>query len=154
MIVLYNNGIVKSIGVSNCRERHLYELSKTSVMPMVNQICVSPLDTKESLLKYCTDKHIQVVCYAPLMMMNSPLIVKASIIKNLCNKYDVPLASLLLAWNMNKGIIPIPKSTNKSRLLSNFIADKYILMEADLKAIDSLNKDIQYLPESLFCPGL
>ena len=155
MVELYKQGILKSIGVSNCRERHL-ELIKSNfaITPMVNQICISPLDTKQSVVNYCNKEGIQMVCYAPLMMMNKPQIQQSKEIQSVCTKYNLSLSQLLLAWNRSKGIIPIPKSTKRERLVQNFEAMNTILESEDITLIDSLNEDLQYLPESLFCPGL
>lgn len=155
MIDLYKCGVLKSIGVSNCRERHL-ELIKHNfdIKPMVNQICVSPLDTKASLVEYCKKEAIQLVCYAPLMKMNDSRIKENKSIISLCNKYHLDIPSLVLAWNKSKGLVPIPKSTKRERLKQNLMSVKVTLMQEDISIIDSLNEDWQYLPESMFCPGI
>ena len=92
-------------------------------------------------------------CYAPLMMMNKPQVKQSKEIQNVCIKYNLTLSQLMLTWNRSKGIIPIPKTTKRERLVLNFEAVNTILEPEDITLIDSLNQDLQYLPESLYCPG-
>lgn len=154
-IELYKKGVLRSIGVSNCRERHLRCIKDNfDIIPMVNQICVSPLDTRKSLITYCKQEGIQVVCYAPLQMMKHPHFSESEIAKDLCQKYGISAGQLLLSWNRAKGIIPIPKSTNRERLKSNLNIDAVKLTDKEIVALDAINADYQYLPESRYCPGL
>lgn len=155
MVDLYDKGTVRSIGVSNCRERHLELIKKNfSVYPMINQICVSPLDTRTSLINYCHREGIQVVCYAPLKVMNNPSFSHSTIVDDICMKHSCSKSQLLLAWNYAQNIIPIPKSTNLKRLESNLNVGSIQLSNTELNTLNSLNLDKQYLPESIFCPGL
>ena len=64
---LYKKGVVRSIGVCNCRERHFEKLKVSSeIFPMINQFETSPLNTKASLLKYCDEHNVKVMIYSPL----------------------------------------------------------------------------------------
>lgn len=154
-IELYKKGILKSIGVSNCRERHLRLIKENfDIAPMVNQISISPLDTRQTLIQYCKEENIQVVCYAPLQMMKHSHYANSEIVKQLCDIYGITAGQLLLAWNRAKGIIPIPKSTNTDRMKMNFNIDAVRLAKEDVHRLDELNEDYQYLPESRYCPGL
>ena len=64
MCGLYHQGKLRSIGVSNCRERHIEKISRAfDIKPMVNQISISPLDTRKPLLSYCGRQGIRVMCY-------------------------------------------------------------------------------------------
>lgn len=151
---LLKEGKVRSIGVSNCRERHFELLKKNGLSkPMVHQVSISPLDTKASLTSYCNKENIQMICYAPLMMAKNKNLSESEITKKLCEKYDISLSKLLLLWNRSQGFIPIPKSSRIERLKENFEINK-ILSKDEIEALSSLNQDLQYLPESVFCPGM
>jgi diketogulonate reductase-like aldo/keto reductase len=155
MVNLYNQGVVKSIGVSNFGVRHLNQLRQHfEVLPMINQISVSPIDTKEDTIEWCRRHGVQVICYAPMRTATHPLIRKSSIAQGLCNKYGVSISKLLLMWNMAQGFIPIPKTTHKERMVDNLCLDVQMMSDVDVEALNTLNANIQYLPESKFCPGL
>jgi diketogulonate reductase-like aldo/keto reductase len=147
LVELYKQGVLRSIGVSNCRERHIEKIKNNfSIYPMVNQISVSPLDARLPLVDYCHKENIQLVCYAPLMMMNNSNFSSSMVVKQLCEKYHCTKGQLLLAWNYKQGIIPIPKSTKRERLLQNLSVDAVRLSDKDILELNSLNLDMQYLP--------
>lgn len=67
---IYKEGLVRSIGVCNCRERHLTKLEKSAtILPMVNQFETSPLNTKIDLVKFCETRKIKVMVYSPLISL-------------------------------------------------------------------------------------
>ena len=155
MIDLYKCRKLRSIGVSNCRERHLEMLKQNfSILPMVNQICISPLDTKRTLVEYCKKEKIQLVCYAPLMQIKNKLLVESEVTNNLLRKYHVDLGQLLLMWHKAQNIVPIPKSAHVERLEANFNFNSVSMFSEDVELLYSLNEDMQYLPESFYCPGI
>lgn len=155
MCDLYHAGKLRSIGVSNCRERHLEKIIHNfPINPMINQISISPLDTRKTLLKYCKEHNIQVMCYAPLMQRTNKELIRADIIKQIIEKYNITIEQLLLIWNVYQGVIPIPKSSSAKRLKSNFDVFDIKFTEKEIIEISTLNQDLQYLPESKFCPGL
>ena len=60
----YKKGVLRAIGVCNCRERHFETLSKScEIYPMINQFETSPINTKSSLVEYCTKHHVKVMKY-------------------------------------------------------------------------------------------
>jgi diketogulonate reductase-like aldo/keto reductase len=157
MIALYKEGKLRSIGVCNCRVRHLEKLkSNFPVIPMINQICVTPLDTKQEVLNYCNDNHIKVVCYSPFIVFRTRGMKEkeSEVINNLLNKYNVSLNKLILQWNVQQGIIPIPASSNISHLKDNFAVNTFTISTEDMFLISSLNINYQSLPESCYCPGI
>lgn len=152
---LYRQGVVKSIGVSNCKIRHMERIKKVaSVMPMVNQLYVSPLNIQSKTLDYCNKNNIVLESYSPLMFINSLNPVTASVeIKKMCKELNKTLAQVVLRWNIQRGVIPIPKSGTPFRIQQNYDIFDFELTSAQMKFIDSFNEDYQYLSESKFCPG-
>lgn len=150
----YKQGVVKAIGVSNFHVRNIEALNTCDVLPMVNQIEVSPLNTRKNLIEYCRNKGIKVMVFAPIMTLRT---VRDSayhdILQGLSKKYGKTPAQAILRWNVQQGLIPIPKSTNRSRLEENISVFDFVLEDADMALIDSLNENRQYIVESKACPG-
>ena len=74
------------------------------------------------------------------------------ILQELCLKYKCSLAQLILRWDIDQGLVPIPKSSSSLRLAQNIQLD-FSIEKNDIDLISSLNENFQYLPESIYCPG-
>lgn len=135
---LYKTGKVKSIGVCNFKIGHLEELKKTAeIMPMVNQIEIHPQSSKNDMLSYCEENNIQLVAWSPIMrgkLFSNELMI------NLAEKYKKTIAQIILRWHFQKGVIPIPKSSNEERIKENLNIFDFELSINDMKAIDLLNE--------------
>jgi diketogulonate reductase-like aldo/keto reductase len=150
---LYHDGIIRAIGTANCRERHLKRImASCTIRPMINQVEITPLNTQESLVDFCQKEHIQVQVFSPLMCMRMSQIKDSRLINQICSKYHCSTAQLILRWNIQRKLLPIPKASS-FRHLSENISLLFQIDDADMKTISSLNEDYQYLPESLECPG-
>lgn len=135
---LYRVGKVKSIGVCNFKIGHLEELKKTAeIMPMVNQIEIHPQSSKNDMLSYCEENDIQLVAWSPIMrgkLFSNELII------GLSEKYKKTIAQIILRWHVQRGIIPIPKSSNEERIKENLSIFDFELSNDDMKTIDLLNE--------------
>lgn len=153
---LYKSGVVRSIGVCNCRERHFEKLSKScEIYPMINQFETSPINTKASLVNYCNEHNVKVMIYSPLMSLRRSYLKKYQIyLRELGEKYKKNPAQIILKFDIQRGMIPIPKSSNISRLESNIDLFEFSLSEDEMKKLMSFNMDLAYMPESRSCPGL
>lgn len=153
---LYKKGLVKAIGVCNCRERHFEKLRKScSVFPMVNQFESSPLNTKQPLADYCKANGIHVMIYSPFMNLRLKLnVAYVQYLENLAEKYHKSKAQVILRFDVQRGFTPIPKSTHKERLKSNINIFDFELTKDEMKSLFGFNEDRQTLPESKSCPGL
>lgn len=152
----YKKGVVRAIGVCNCRERHFEKLSKScEIYPMINQFETSPINTKSSLVKYCDEHNVKVMIYSPLMSLRRSYLKEyQDYLKCLANKYGKNPAQIVLKFDIQRGMIPIPKSSNASRLISNINLFDFSLSEAEMKQLMNYNVDLAYMPESRSCPGL
>jgi diketogulonate reductase-like aldo/keto reductase len=151
--IFYKNGIIKVIGVCNFEERNLENIKKEcEYLPMINQIYLSPIGTKKSLIEYCRKNNIQIMTYSPLIDIKNRL-RKNKVIQKLCKKYNKSIAQILLRWNIQCGSIPIPKSANELRLEENANIFDFLLSQEDMNLLDNLNYNFQYLPLSRICPG-
>ncbi|CDM69931.1 Glyoxal reductase [Clostridium bornimense] len=135
---LYKIGKVKAIGVCNFKIGHLEELKATAeIMPMVNQVEIHPLSSKDTLLDYCNKNNIQLVAWSPIM--RGKVFSNESIIA-LAEKYKKTIAEIILRWHIQRGVIPIPKSSNEERIKENIDIFDFEISREDMNIIDSLNE--------------
>ncbi|KAI1407074.1 aldo-keto reductase family 1 member E1 [Hypoxylon sp. FL1857] len=134
-------GEVKSGGVSNYGVRHIEELmaSKPRIAPTVNQIEVHPFNTQADIRATCAKYGIVVEAYAPLaraMRMRHPTIVELS------KKYSCTPAQLLVRWSLQHGLVPLPKSAKRERLLENVKVGGFEISDADMEKLDGLDEKL------------
>lgn len=147
---LYKSGKVKAIGVCNFKIGHLEELKKTAeIMPMVNQVELHPQNSKNEMLDYCNKNKIQLVAWSPIMRGG---IFSNELIIGLSEKYKKTIAQIVLRWHVQRGVIPIPKSSNEGRIKENFDIFDFELSTDDMEAINSLdegyNTSVTGIPEN------
>lgn len=148
---LYKEGYIRAIGVCNCKEHHLQKiLDECEVIPAINQIEVHPLFTQKPLIQFCKEKGIQVMAYTPLAR-NDDRLQKNPILKNLCKKYNKNWGQIVLRWDIQQGLIPIPRSSNPVRLASNLDIFDFELSVEEMSAIDSININsrLRFDPDNL-----
>lgn len=154
MIQLQNEGIVRYIGVSNFNEQHIQELiSVTGICPNINEVYLSPLGTKDNLVKFCNEHGCIINTYSPLMDVAAGRILSKEI-QLIADKYNKSIAQIILRWNIERGCLPLPKTKSVNRLEENFNVFDFKLSKEEVKIISSHNKDFQYIVESRTCPGL
>ena len=135
---LYEIGKVKAIGVCNFKIGHLEELMKSAkIKPMVNQVEVHPLSSKNNMLNYCNENNIQLVAWSPIMRGQ---IFSNELIMSLAEKYKKTIVQIVLRWHIDRGVVPIPKSSNEERIKENFDIFDFNLSSEDMNAINSLNE--------------
>jgi len=135
---LYEIGKVKAIGVCNFKIGHLEELMKSAkIKPMVNQVEVHPLSSKNNMLNYCNENNIQLVAWSPIMRGQ---IFSNELIMSLAEKYKKTIVQIVLRWHIDRGVVPIPKSSNEERIKENFDIFDFNLSSEDINAINSLNE--------------
>ena len=153
---LYEQGVVKSIGVSNCKKRHIERIMTTAkVKPMVNQINISPINTHPEDYAYCLENDIIIQAYSPLYTLRNDRFKteQKALIEELPLKYNKTMAQILFRWFYQKGIITIPKSKTPERIAQNYDIYDFELTNEDVRRFDESNYGYQHLVESLYCPG-
>lgn len=153
MIRLKKEGKVRYIGVSNFHENHIEKLKIVGECPSINQIYISPLGYKQGDIDYSIQNNIQVMTYSPLMDVVHGMLNK-NILSPIASKYGKTEAQIILRWNIDRGCLPLPRTTKASRLKGNFDVFDFQLSESDIAAINSMNVNKQILVESKQCPGL
>lgn len=153
LISLQKEGLVRFIGVSNFHKRHCERLREVGKLPEINEVYISPVATKEDLVLYSKENGIQIMSYSPLMDIRSGR-VNIEMCKELVEKYNKSLSQIILRWNIDRGCIPLPKSSNVQRLQENFSVFDFSLTPEEVNCLSSYNMNIQILPETKICPGL
>lgn len=135
---LYESGKVKAIGVCNFKAEHIEDLKKTAkIMPMVNQVEIHPFSTKNNIIDYCKDNHIKVIAWSPIARGR---VLYSDLMINLSKKYKKSIVQIVLRWHMQKGIIPIPKSSNENRIKENIDIFDFEISVEDMIKIDELDE--------------
>ncbi|MEC1613057.1 aldo/keto reductase [Bacillus mojavensis] len=142
---LYKDGRVKAIGVSNFQIHHLEDLLKDAEMkPMINQVEFHPRLTQKELMAYCKKQGIQMEAWSPLMqgqLLDHPELT------DIAKSYNKSVAQIILRWDLQHGVITIPKSTKKHRIKANANIFDFELTQEDMNRIDALNENLRVGPD-------
>ncbi|HEA30019.1 MAG TPA: aldo/keto reductase [Leeuwenhoekiella sp.] len=142
---LYSDGRIKAIGVSNFLKPHLEELLKDAkVKPMVDQLEFHPWLVQQELHDFCKENDIQYEAWSPLMQGK---LFSQDIVNDIAEKYGKSPAQIVLRWDLQHGVITIPKSVNEKHIQSNIDIFDFELAEEDMKTIDKLNKNERIGPD-------
>ena len=135
---LYERGRIRAIGVSNFLLHHLKHLLENSrIKPMVNQIEFHPELMQPDLLKFCQDNQIQVEAWRPIM---EGKVNDIPVFQALSLKYQKSPVQIMLRWDIQKGVVTIPKSVTPERIIHNADIFDFELSPEDMAKIDSLDK--------------
>ena len=136
----YEAGKLKAIGVSNFYPHVLTNFCETvKVRPMVNQVELHPYFTQEDALE--TMKYYDVVpeAWAPLGGGRyNPF--ENEMLKEIAVKHNKSVGQVILRWNVQRGVVVIPKSTHKERIIENVNIWDFALSEDEMKQISSLDQ--------------
>jgi diketogulonate reductase-like aldo/keto reductase len=135
---LYNDGRIRSIGVSNFSISDIKNiLTHCDVTPAVNQIGYFIGLDNDELQAFCEDKGIQIVGYSPLAIGYA---LSNDTIQAMAKKYDVTPAQICIRYDLQKGVVPLPKSTHESRIIENSQVD-FTIKEEDIEVLSNIKGD-------------
>ncbi|MDX2067567.1 MAG: aldo/keto reductase [Haliscomenobacter sp.] len=144
---LYQEGLVRAIGVANYLEPFLDELlPSAAVVPTVNQVEFSPYLFLEGLLQRCQHEKIVLQAYTPLVRgerFNDPKLL------SMAKKYDKTPAQIILRWALQLGVSTIPKSANPKRLQENFDLFDFSITDTDMAYLATFNEDYRVVPSPI-----
>ncbi|RIX48702.1 aldo/keto reductase [Paenibacillus nanensis] len=142
---LYKDGRIKAIGVSNFQIHHLKDVMEgAEIKPMVNQVEFHPRLTQKELLAYTSEQGIQLEAWSPLMqgqLLNDPALTE------IAGQYGKSVAQVILRWDLQHGVVTIPKSTKEQRIIENASIFDFELSQADMDRIDGLNQNLRVGPD-------
>jgi len=134
---LYKDGRVRAIGVSNFKVHHLETiLANCEIKPMVNQVEYHPRFNQQEVHDFCKRNEIQLEAWSPLMqggLFDEPVLVE------IAKKYNKSVAQIIIRWDLQTGVITIPKSTKPHRIIENADVFDFELTQEDMDKINALN---------------
>lgn len=135
---LNRDGRIRAIGISNFLRRHIEDLLKTAeIMPMVNQVEFHPRLVQQDLVDFCRKNNIQYEAWSPFRMGK---IFEVRELDAIAEKYNKTVAQLVIRWNLQKGVVTIPKSIRKERIISNADVFDFEISQEDISLIDALDR--------------
>lgn len=142
---LYEEGKIRAVGISNFYVDRMVDFASFNrIKPMVNQVEINIYNQQKELRKWADKYGIQLEAWAPFGegrrgIFNDPVIAE------IASKYHKTAAQVMLRWNIQRGVVVIPKTTHIERMKENFDVFDFALTNEDMSAISSLDK-----AESLF----
>jgi diketogulonate reductase-like aldo/keto reductase len=148
---LYHDGHVRAIGVCNFQVQHLQDIiNHFDVKPMVNQVEFHPYLTQQAVLNFCKAEGIQMEAWSPLMRGGEPL--SHPLVVELGQKYNKTPAQVILRWDLQNGVVTIPKSVHEQRIRENSDVFDFELSPEDVEKIRGLNQNkrsFEYDPDNV-----
>lgn len=144
---LYEEGKIRAIGVSNFEPDQLEELiSYAKIKPMVNQIEINPFfqqyETQEAMQKL----EIQTEAWSPFAQGRNSLFSNETLAA-IGKKYNKTNAQVTLRWLIQRGIVTIPRTSDRNYMIENLDIFDFELDESDMKLISTLDLNTSQFPE-------
>ena len=132
-------GLVRSIGVSNFEPAHLDRIiQETGVTPAVNQVELHPYWSSREVREYDDKRSIVTEAWSPLMRAGEVFTEK--VIQDLSRKYGKNPAQVILRWEIQLGVVPIPKASSSKHQLSNLDIFDFKLTADEVAKITAMDK--------------
>src|SRR5690606_1984552 len=136
---LYNVGKIKAIGVANFQPDRVIDLTVNSgFTPAVNQIETHPFHQQLETQNFLQDNNIQIQSWGPFAEGKNN-IFQNEVLASIGAKYNKSIAQVILRWLTQRGVVAIPKSVRKERMVENFNIFDFELTSADMEMIKSLD---------------
>ncbi|MFQ9516199.1 MAG: aldo/keto reductase [Eubacterium sp.] len=136
---LYEEGRLKSIGISNFYVDRMVEFANFNrIKPMVTQMETHILNQQIQLKEYADKYGIQLEAWAPFAEGRNGAFDN-EVLKEIAAKYEKTTAQVMLRWNIQRGVVVLPKSTHKERMEENFNVFDFVLTNDDMEKIATLD---------------
>jgi 2,5-diketo-D-gluconate reductase A len=136
---LYKNGKVKAIGISNFQpDRVMDIIAFNNVIPAVNQVETHPFNQQIETQKFLAENKVQIESWGPFAEGRNNLF-QNEILQSIATKYNKSIAQVVLRWLTQRGVVAIPKSVKKERIIENFNIFDFELRSEDIDAIATLD---------------
>lgn len=136
---LYHEGKIRAIGISNFHpDRVMDHMVFNEVVPAVNQIETHPFYQQIETQKFLQENNVQIESWGPYAEGKND-IFKNELLVSIAGKYEKSVAQVILRWLVQRGVVVIPKSVHKERILENINIFDFKLSQEDMDAILSLD---------------
>lgn len=135
----YKEGKLRAIGVSNFYPDHFIDLaSNVEIIPAVNQVETHVFDQQIEAQKIMEEYGTRIMSWGPLAEGRNGLFTNP-VLGEIAKEHGLSIPQVALAYLYQRGVIIIPKSTHKERMIENFHTPDITLSKADMKKIDALD---------------
>ncbi|WP_249597172.1 aldo/keto reductase [Peribacillus frigoritolerans] len=142
---LYRDGKIRAIGVSNFQMDRLVDLIiHNEVIPAVNQVETHVFNQQIESAKLMQENNVQIESWGPFAEGKNNMF-QNEILVSIAEKYNKSVAQVILRWLTQRGVVAIPKSVRKERIIENFKIFDFELEQEDMEKIAALDTK-----ESLF----
>ncbi len=137
---LYEAGKIRAIGVSNFQPDRITDLLVfgATIPPAINQVETHPFCQQIDNQEFLKENNIQIESWGPFAEGKND-IFKNELLLSLSNKYHKTVAQIILRWLTQRGVVVIPKSVRKERMVENFDSLNFEIDSADMEAIKTLD---------------
>lgn len=136
---LYKEGVIRAIGVCNCYPHVLADICETvEIIPAVNQIELHPFFQQANALKLMKEYEIVPEAWGPFAEGGHGIFTHP-VLTAIGEKYGKTAAQVALRWNVQRGVVVIPKSVHKNRMEQNMDIWDFTLSDADMAEIAGLD---------------
>lgn len=142
---LHADGLARAIGVCNYHVHHLdHLLPKVNITPMVNQVEFHPLLQQKELREFCHDRAIIFEAWSPIMQGHAG---DYDAIVRIAEAHGKSPTQVVLRWDLQHGVVTIPKSSNEKRLKENLEIFDFELTPAEMSVLDALHTGKRFGPD-------
>lgn len=129
-------GKIRALGVSNFHPHHIEALLETAtIKPVVNQIFLNPSDQQPDVVNFNNKHDILNEAYSPL---GTGKVFELEVLKDMAQKYNKTVAQLVLKWSLQKGFLPLPKTSTIERVSENAKLFDFDITDEDMERINKL----------------
>lgn len=136
---LYQEGRIRAIGLSNFQPDRIVDLmNHTDILPAVNQVETHPFQQQIANQQFLKEQEIQIESWGPFAegkngMFENPMLM------SIAQAHNKSIAQIILRWLIQRGIVAIPKTIQKSRMLENFQVFDFHLTDGEMEMVKTLD---------------
>lgn len=136
---LYEEGKIRAIGVSNFDSGRLVDLIKNNkVVPTINQVEIHPFFQQNDAIQVMRDFDVQAEAWGPFAEGKNGVFTNETL-QNIANAHKKSIAQVILRWQVQRGVVAIPKSSREERIKENFQIWDFELTEEEMSSISTLD---------------
>ncbi len=136
---LYEEGVLKSIGVSNFYPDRLVDIANFArIVPMVNQVETHVLNQQTEAKRWMDKYEVQIEAWAPFGEGRGNLFTN-EVLTKIGEKYQKSAAQVMLRWNLQRGVVVLPKTTHKERMVQNLDVFDFRLIDDEMRTIAAMD---------------
>lgn len=139
---LYKEGKLRAIGISNFSAERMADITEfTEVKPAVNQVETHPYFQQEFLHSWMQRLGIQHEAWGPLGECRLIQLLRTPLLIEIAKRHNKTVSQVMLRWNVQRGIVVIPKTSHVERMKENIDLFDFQLSDEEMKAITTLDED-------------